>query len=62
MLALALASRLTAVGAPTVAASDQASCTGLSAAGAFPDAVFTIKAKAPMVFGMSFGEFASSFS
>jgi hypothetical protein len=68
LLALALAAALTVVGiAPVVAAGDQASCTGLSAAagataGAFPEEVFTIKAEAPTVFGLSFGEFASSFS
>jgi hypothetical protein len=68
MFALILASGLTVIGmSPVVGASDQASCTGLSAAadataGAFPEAVFTIKAEAPTVFGLSFGEFASSFS
>jgi hypothetical protein len=68
IVALALASGLAAVArAPVVAAGEQASCTGLSAAagataGAFPEEVFTIKAEAPTVFGLSFGEFASSFS
>ena len=68
LLALALAGGLTVLGlAPVGAAGDQASCTGLSAAagataGTFPEEVFTIKAEAPTIFGLSFGEFASSFS
>jgi hypothetical protein len=68
MLGLALAGGLAAAGtAPVVAAGEPASCTGLSAAsdaraGAFPEAVFTIKEEAPMVFGLSFGAFVSSFS
>jgi hypothetical protein len=68
VLAVAFAGGLAAVGnAPVVAADEQASCTGLSAAadaqaGAFPEAVFTIKEEAPTVFGLSFGELVSSFS
>jgi hypothetical protein len=68
LLALALAGGLAgAASAPVVAAGERASCTGLSAAsdaqaGAFPEAVFTIKEEAPTVFGLSFGALVSSFS